>query len=469
MKLEPIKKFFQRRGSTSADSCSDAPPGSGGGVSGGGGGVSGGGGTNSPLGKLGGYVVSSFGLQQQQQQPPPPTDRRPHSARGASSDRPPRPRAASASASPQAMPPRADAAEGDAAAAAATATTASAGDSGAGAGEGEALRPIFSGASIPQDLCFEKADEAGGAGHSPVNASGRFARDQEASLAEGAGASSQWAVAFLVVQFDLEAGQVIEKVVPEGAVTAEQQREICQMSFPDSNSHLTFDTCYVVKPKRRDGKRFNYGYVYFRQKRDPSLPRGYIQQSLVLLSRWPFVSLMEQVVRSVAARYFEMCPVSPTPALQTVSTATSLSCSVSIGTEPPLHPTLSSSVQSSTYPLSPLSYPASLRPHQAPPAAPAGAAAHGAVCAALAAAAEAVVEAAPDGALLPRYQLLLDVLLDVATWAHPEACRRYVFPFMGGHIVWQAPKFWVTSRVWVTFLFPSFLLNFFLKPHNTQR
>ncbi|KAH7731030.1 hypothetical protein AAVH_02079 [Aphelenchoides avenae] len=49
-----------------------------------------------------------------------------------------------------------------------------------------------------------------------------------------------------------------------------------------------------------------YGFVHFRQQRNPSLPRGYYQKSVVLLTAYPFVALYHQVIDAIALAYFDV-------------------------------------------------------------------------------------------------------------------------------------------------------------------
>ena len=255
--------------------------------------------------------------------------------------------------------------------------------------------------------------------------------------------SSPWALAFVVVKFDLEAGQVVEKVIPEGALTKEQEKELCYLGFPDSNSHIINDTCYVIKVRRPQSKvKFDYGYVYFRQKADGSVARGCVQHSLILLSRWPFASLLEQVVKNVAKTYFSLCPISPTP-ITTKSTSTSTSI------QPVLtYNALKSQTLSGLFPVPIVGSPV--------PSATS-------ICflSDFGADDQEAAQAACLGSLLivasvvglypqhfePRYQLLQDTLSEMSTWSHPEACSEYVFPFLSTQIHWHAPKFTVTSKV----------------------
>ncbi|KDN52162.1 DUF1630-domain-containing protein [Tilletiaria anomala UBC 951] len=48
-----------------------------------------------------------------------------------------------------------------------------------------------------------------------------------------------------------------------------------------------------------------YGVCFFRQKRDPSIRRGYFQKSVVILSHLPYVSLLTELVSKLGPLYFE--------------------------------------------------------------------------------------------------------------------------------------------------------------------
>ncbi|KAF9359750.1 hypothetical protein BGX26_011523 [Mortierella sp. AD094] len=51
---------------------------------------------------------------------------------------------------------------------------------------------------------------------------------------------------------------------------------------------------------------FLYGYVFFRQKQDPSIRRGYFQKSVVLLSQHPFIGFFSKLVSVLGPAYFEV-------------------------------------------------------------------------------------------------------------------------------------------------------------------
>lgn len=141
---------------------------------------------------------------------------------------------------------------------------------------------------------------------------------------------SEWLHCVCVVTFDLELGQAMEVVYPPHIRLAESERSnICYLAFPDSNSGCMGDTQFHIRlrvaaatPSTRLSpaqRRFNascppnqsadsghyWGFVYFRQIKDPRLPRGYFQKSLVLLTRLPFVQLFQQLVGVLAPIYFD--------------------------------------------------------------------------------------------------------------------------------------------------------------------
>lgn len=77
-----------------------------------------------------------------------------------------------------------------------------------------------------------------------------------------------------------------------------EKSNICYLAFPDSNSCCTGDTNYFFRLRRSIGTlteeqwqftasvpiamqpdpKFYFGFVHFRQQKDPTLPRGYFQK-----------------------------------------------------------------------------------------------------------------------------------------------------------------------------------------------
>ncbi|PKC76048.1 DUF1630-domain-containing protein, partial [Rhizophagus irregularis] len=51
---------------------------------------------------------------------------------------------------------------------------------------------------------------------------------------------------------------------------------------------------------------FLYGYVFFRQKKDPRIRRGYFQKSLVILSQYPYVGLFSKMASILGPAYFDV-------------------------------------------------------------------------------------------------------------------------------------------------------------------
>lgn len=119
----------------------------------------------------------------------------------------------------------------------------------------------------------------------------------------------KWAHCFCLINFDLKLGQVFETSYPPNALSPNDQNTVCNMSFPDSNSTKEGDFVFCFKYRNttnpKDAGVFSYGYVFFRQQKDPSIHRGYFQKSIVLISGYPFVQLYEELIRILGPMFFE--------------------------------------------------------------------------------------------------------------------------------------------------------------------
>uniref|UniRef100_A0A8D8W6C4 Protein DENND6B n=1 Tax=Cacopsylla melanoneura TaxID=428564 RepID=A0A8D8W6C4_9HEMI len=142
-----------------------------------------------------------------------------------------------------------------------------------------------------------------------------------------------WFHCVCVVTFDIELGQTIEAIYPseDGSgdmeiLTEEDKTNICYLAFPDSNSSCIGDTNFFIRIRRttpmqltdfqtwynarspvnlQASSDYFYGFVHFRQVKDDTLPRGYFQKSIVLLSPMPFVSLFSDVCSIIAQEVFD--------------------------------------------------------------------------------------------------------------------------------------------------------------------
>eukprot|EP00037_Helgoeca_nana_P011916 m.107295 g.107295 ORF g.107295 m.107295 type:complete len:675 (+) comp21139_c2_seq6:63-2087(+) len=125
----------------------------------------------------------------------------------------------------------------------------------------------------------------------------------------------QWVTAVAVVGFDLELGQSLEKLYPSGIVlNRDDIKNICFMSFPDSNTGCIGDTAFHFRVRASTAhlprytsthkKRYLCGSVYFRQVPDASLRRGFYQKSVVVLSEQPHPTLYARICKVIAKDYF---------------------------------------------------------------------------------------------------------------------------------------------------------------------
>ncbi|KAL9243346.1 hypothetical protein vseg_017244 [Gypsophila vaccaria] len=148
----------------------------------------------------------------------------------------------------------------------------------------------------------------------------------------------KWVVAFCVIRFDLEQGQVIEECYPPGCLTHDDELEVAFSSFPDSvsqnhNRSSIHDCIFffrfrrrrggeqtdvasseivgVVKDKDSDGERddgssFLYGFVFNRQRHDERLKRGGEQKSVVILSQNPYSSVFRPLLQIMGPLFFDI-------------------------------------------------------------------------------------------------------------------------------------------------------------------
>jgi hypothetical protein len=106
-------------------------------------------------------------------------------------------------------------------------------------------------------------------------------RESDKGSGREEGSSGEWLRHIVVCRFDADMGPRVELVLPNNGLTKEECQQIALLSFPDTHSHTEHDIIFTFRQRRADG--FHNGYVFFRQQRDGSLPRGFLQQSIVLL------------------------------------------------------------------------------------------------------------------------------------------------------------------------------------------
>ncbi|KAI3785620.1 hypothetical protein L1987_44744 [Smallanthus sonchifolius] len=145
----------------------------------------------------------------------------------------------------------------------------------------------------------------------------------------------RWIVAFCIIRFDLERGQLIEECYPPGCLTPEEELDVAFSSFPDSvsqhhNRSSIHDCMFFFRVKRRGSfvgeevssgekgpKRKNdnekgrdskylYGFVFNRQRHDERLKRGGEQKSVVILSHSPYSSLFKPLLQIMGPLYFDI-------------------------------------------------------------------------------------------------------------------------------------------------------------------
>jgi len=165
----------------------------------------------------------------------------------------------------------------------------------------------------------------------------------------------RWVLCFCVLNFDLEIGQALEYVYPPTEFTDDEKKNVSFSAFPDSNStshkgnsifcfrmksgpsieKLYYQQRHIspVALKKKEHQSINkqsndtdkyqnnikidmdgytYGYVFFRQQKDPTNKRGYFQKSFVLLSPHPFKGLFMKIVEKIGFLYFSSLKIGKT-------------------------------------------------------------------------------------------------------------------------------------------------------------
>ena len=138
---------------------------------------------------------------------------------------------------------------------------------------------------------------------------------------------SKWLECFISIRFDVDVGPVVEDVVPPECITSTGLKQVAQVAFPDCNPDCRHDfvyfftLCDVTTAAAASSSSTSIsaaarlprllGAVYYRQKRDPAVPRGYVQQAVIALSRLPYLLVHEFILRVVVPRFCQCCPLSP--------------------------------------------------------------------------------------------------------------------------------------------------------------
>ncbi|CAJ0931114.1 unnamed protein product, partial [Mesorhabditis belari] len=138
---------------------------------------------------------------------------------------------------------------------------------------------------------------------------------------------SKWVHSVGVVTFDLEWGQALEIIYPGDAdLSSIEKANMCYLAFPDSTFSPTQDVTYHFRMRKTWPKlipshctlledsltsipldpSYLYGFVHFRQHKDPTIKRGYYQKSVVLLTSLPFFSLWSLVTSKIAQGFFDL-------------------------------------------------------------------------------------------------------------------------------------------------------------------
>jgi len=135
----------------------------------------------------------------------------------------------------------------------------------------------------------------------------------------GSGIDSKWLQFFAVVSFDLERGQFVESTHPQVNLHPSDSRNIAFNSFPDVNlSSRKQDLIWSFQHEfegnsdekasksSEETKEVYYATCMFRQEKDESIERGFLQKSIVLVSLEPLTSFHQLMVFIVGTQFFQL-------------------------------------------------------------------------------------------------------------------------------------------------------------------
>ena len=111
-------------------------------------------------------------------------------------------------------------------------------------------------------------------------------------------------VAAAIFSFDITVGEGITHLHPPGVALPIPADRLAAIAMPEGSHKVEEDYTFLVVPGDGNGDQvFGLCYVIFR--RDPSVPRGAIMKSLVLLARRPFFGFFLPVVRAALLRHLD--------------------------------------------------------------------------------------------------------------------------------------------------------------------
>ena len=129
---------------------------------------------------------------------------------------------------------------------------------------------------------------------------------------------NSWIYCICLVDFDLTEGQITKFSYPFDILSEEEKTNIANLSFPDSNSNTSCNNnkeinakfcfrfrarlptkSFIIKSMslktkisyhhRHKSHPYLFGYVFFKQKPDKSIHRGYFQKAIVIITPIPYI------------------------------------------------------------------------------------------------------------------------------------------------------------------------------------
>jgi hypothetical protein len=108
-----------------------------------------------------------------------------------------------------------------------------------------------------------------------------------------------WVDCLLVVRFDERQGQDVRSIYPEEFLSPDILNSIKMLSMPEcleSQENQNFQFMFRINTKKCENDPFSNCYASFSQYKHSSYKRGFFQQSIVLISKYSFISLFYSIL-----------------------------------------------------------------------------------------------------------------------------------------------------------------------------
>ena len=110
-----------------------------------------------------------------------------------------------------------------------------------------------------------------------------------------------------ILDFDITVGDVCKERYPSDAVIPIADDKLSALCIPEGGHIFEEDHTFLFCKEPATGDQL-FGIAYFRNKKDPTVKRGAVMKSIVMLSRRPFFSFYLPLLREALRRHMDEAP-----------------------------------------------------------------------------------------------------------------------------------------------------------------